>query len=106
LQFGAYQLNDGIICCLGGLPPLLSVRRRVPYRLGVGTMLLQYLPSLARAHGPTGAIVKTCGSRSLGSFGLGLFTGPLDEFAAGEGRSGADQGDQVGRVDGTPAVLG
>ncbi len=60
--------------------------------------------------GPTrrrqGAIVKTCGSRSLGSFGLGFLTGPLDEFAVDEGGSGADQGDQVWCVDGAPAVLG
>jgi hypothetical protein len=41
----------------------------------------------------------------LGGFGLGLLAGPFDEFAAGEGRSGADQGDEVGCVDGAPAVL-
>ena len=41
----------------------------------------------------------------LGSFGLGFVIGPLDEFAVDEGRSGADQGDEVGCVDGTPAVL-
>ena len=41
----------------------------------------------------------------LGSFGLDLFTGPLDEFAVDEGRSGADQGDEVGRVYRAPAVL-
>ena len=52
------------------------------------------------------AIVKTCGSRSLGGFGLGFLAGPFDELAVDEGRSGADQGDQVGCVDGAPAVLG
>jgi hypothetical protein len=52
-----------------------------------------------------GAIVKTCGSRSLGCFGLGFLAGPFDDFAVDEGCSGADQGDQVGCVDGAPAVL-
>ena len=42
----------------------------------------------------------------LGSFGLGFPPGPLDEFAVDEGRPGADQGDEVGCVDGAPAVLG
>ena len=41
----------------------------------------------------------------LGGFFLALFAGPLNEFAVGEGRAGADQGDEVGRVDGAPAVL-
>ena len=42
----------------------------------------------------------------LGSVFLGtLLAGPLGEFAVGEGRSGADQGDEVGGVDGAPAVL-
>ena len=42
----------------------------------------------------------------LGSFGLGLLTGPLDELAVDEGRSGADQGDEVGCGDGAPSGLG
>ena len=69
-------------------------------------------PTHCQVQGPLiwnacGAIVKTCGSRFLGSFGLGvLFAGSFDEFAVDEGRSGADQGDEVGRVDGAPAVLG
>ena len=42
----------------------------------------------------------------LGGFGLGLLAGSFDEFAVDEGRSGADQGDEVGCVDGAPAVLG
>jgi K+-sensing histidine kinase KdpD len=41
----------------------------------------------------------------LGSFRLGVLAGPFDEFSVDEGRSGADQGDEVGRVHGTPAVL-
>jgi hypothetical protein len=51
------------------------------------------------------AIVKTCGSRSLSCFRLGVLAGPFDEFAVDEGRSGADQGDEVGRVDRAPAIL-
>ena len=51
------------------------------------------------------AIVKTCGSRSLGGFRLGVLAGPFDEFSVDEGRSGADQGDEVGCVHGAPAVL-
>jgi len=41
----------------------------------------------------------------LGCFGLGPLAGALDDFAVDEGRSGADQGDEVGRIDGAPAVL-
>ena len=41
----------------------------------------------------------------LGCFGLGLLTRPFDELAVDEGRSGADQGDEVWGVHGTPAVL-
>ena len=41
----------------------------------------------------------------LGGVFLSLLAGSLDEFAVGEGRSGADQGDEVGGVDGAPAVL-
>jgi hypothetical protein len=41
-----------------------------------------------------------------GGFGLVLLAGPLDVVAVDEGRSGADQGDEVGRVHGAPAVLG
>jgi hypothetical protein len=41
----------------------------------------------------------------LGSVFLSLLAGSLDEFAVDEGRSGADQGDEVGGVDGAPAVL-
>jgi hypothetical protein len=32
----------------------------------------------------------------LGGFGLGLLAGSFDEFAVDEGRSVADQGDEVG----------
>jgi hypothetical protein len=32
----------------------------------------------------------------LGSFGLGVLAGSFDEFAVDEGRSRADQGDEVG----------
>ena len=60
---------------------------------------------LRRGGWPQGAIVKTCGSRSLSGFRLGVLAGPFDEFAVDEGRSGADQGDEVGCVDGAPAVL-
>jgi len=42
----------------------------------------------------------------LGCFALGVFAGSFDEFAAGEGGSGADQRDEVGCVDSAPAVLG
>ena len=41
----------------------------------------------------------------LGCFGLGLLSGSFDDFAVDEGCSGADQGDEVGCVDGAPAVL-
>jgi hypothetical protein len=37
---------------------------------------------------------------------LGFLAGSLDELSVGEGGSGADEGDEVGRVDGAPAVLG
>jgi hypothetical protein len=50
-------------------------------------------------------IVKTCGSRSFRRLLPEPFARPLDEFAVDEGRSGADQGDEVGGVDGAPAVL-
>ena len=54
-----------------------------------------------------GAIVKTCGSRDrLSGFLLVLFAGPFDEFSVGDRRSGADQGDEMRRVDRAPAVLG
>ena len=45
-----------------------------------------------------GAIVKTRGSSSLGGFRLGVLAGSFDEFAVDEGRSGADQGDEVGAL--------
>src|SRR3954470_10084283 len=56
------------------------------------------------------AIVKTCGWRSLGGL-AGCFVGgqvvvAFDEDAAFEAGSGADEGDQVGCVDGAPAGLG
>jgi hypothetical protein len=35
-------------------------------------------------------------------FGLVLLGGSLGEFSAGEGCPGADQGDEVGRIDGAP----
>ena len=41
----------------------------------------------------------------LGCVFLTLLAGSLGEFAVDEGRSGADQGDEVGGVDGPPAVL-
>jgi uncharacterized protein (TIGR02611 family) len=41
----------------------------------------------------------------LGCVFLPLLAGSLDEFAVDEGRSSADQGDEVGGVDGAPAVL-
>ncbi len=41
----------------------------------------------------------------LGCFGLCLLAGPFHELAVDEGRSGADQGDEVGRVHRPPAVL-
>jgi integrase/recombinase XerD len=53
----------------------------------------------------SGAIVKTCGSRSLGGFRLGVLAGSFDQFPVDEGRSGADQGDEVRRVDRAPPVL-
>ena len=42
----------------------------------------------------------------LGGFGLGILAGSFDELAVDEGGSGADQGDEMRRVDGAPAVLG
>jgi hypothetical protein len=35
----------------------------------------------------------------LSGFLLVLFAGPFDEFSVGERRSGADQGDEMRRVD-------
>ena len=58
-----------------------------------------------RSLGRTGEIVKTCGSRSLDCFRLGVLSGSFYEFAVDEGRAGTDQGDEVGSVDGVPAVL-
>ena len=42
----------------------------------------------------------------LGGFRFGVLAGSFDESAVDEGRAGADQGDEVGGVDGAPAVLG
>jgi len=42
----------------------------------------------------------------LGGFGLGILAGSFDEFAVGEGGSGADQGDEMRCVDGAPVILG
>ena len=42
----------------------------------------------------------------LGGCGWGVLAGSFDEFAVDEGGSGADQGDEVRRVDRAPAVLG
>ncbi len=41
----------------------------------------------------------------LGGVFPAFLGGPLGEFSVDEGRSGADQGDEVGGVDGAPAVL-
>jgi hypothetical protein len=41
----------------------------------------------------------------LGGFRFGVLAWSFDEFAVDEGRAGADQGDEVGCVDGAPAVL-
>ena len=53
-----------------------------------------------------GAIVKTCGSRSLCCGVDGLAVGSFDELAGFEAGPGADEGDEVGCVDRPPAVLG
>jgi hypothetical protein len=50
----------------------------------------------------SGAIVKICGSRSLG----GLLSGSFDQDAVEECRSSSDQRDEVGCVDRPPACLG
>ena len=42
----------------------------------------------------------------LGCFLASLLAGPFDQFSVDEGCSGADQGDEVGRVHTAPAVLG
>ena len=42
----------------------------------------------------------------LSGFGLGFLAGSFDELAVDEGRSGADEGDQVRCVDHAPVVLG
>ncbi len=42
----------------------------------------------------------------LGGCGWGVLVRSFDELAVDEGRAGADQGHEVRRVDGTPAVLG
>lgn len=44
-------------------------------------------------------------AEQAGVFRLGVLAGSFDEFAVGEGRSGADQRDEVGRVHGALAVL-
>ena len=41
----------------------------------------------------------------LSCFGRGFLGRSFDKLAVDEGRSGADQGDEVRRVDGAPAVL-
>ena len=62
----------------------------------------------------SGGIVRSCDDEQLSRpvdqdhlscFGLDFLSGSFDVFAIDEGRSGAHQGDQVGGVDGTPAVL-
>ena len=53
-----------------------------------------------------GAIVKTCGSRSLCCGVDGLAVGSFDELAGLETGAGADERDEVGCVDRPPAVLG
>src|SRR5215813_11863329 len=94
---------------MGRSPVSLAPLR--PTSLGSHTKRLMniFSPRTATWLGATvvaGAIVKTCGSRSLSCLGMGILAGPFDELAVDEGCSGADQGDQVGCVDGTPAVLG
>ena len=42
----------------------------------------------------------------LGGFGLRMSGGSFDEFAGLERRAGADERDQVWRVDSSPAILG
>ncbi len=50
-----------------------------------------------------GAIVNTCGSRSLRGLLSGRFVGAFDEFAVLEWCAGTNECDQVRRVDGAPA---
>jgi hypothetical protein len=50
-----------------------------------------------------GAIVNTCGSRSLRGLRSGSFVGAFDEFAVLECCAGTNECDQVRRVDGAPA---
>src|SRR4051812_23091787 len=66
---------------------LVSVSWPVP-RLGVGR-----------------AIVKTCGSRVLGGCRWDLVVGSFDQESVDEGRSGANEGDEMGCVDRAPAGL-
>ena len=53
--------------------------------------------------GGDGAIVNTCGSRSLRGLRSGRFVGAFDEFAVLECCAGTNECDQVRRVDGAPA---
>ena len=54
-------------------------------------------------HVRDGAIVNTCGSRSLRGLRSGRFVGAFDEFAVLECCAGTNERDQVRRVDGAPA---
>jgi hypothetical protein len=51
----------------------------------------------------SGAIVKICGSRSLRGCGWGVFLRAFDELAGLEAGAGADERDEVRRVDRPPA---
>ena len=54
---------------------------------------------------PTEQLSRPVDQGLLRGFLFGVLARSFDEFAVDEGRSGADQGDEVGGVDGPPAVL-
>ena len=74
--------------------------------LGRSINLVVYMVCIAASRTPDGDIVDTFGSRSLRGLLRGRFVGSFDEFAVFETCSGSDEGDEVGRVDRTPTVLG
>jgi hypothetical protein len=88
---------------------LLAHDRELAGRLlaaGTGTWALSKLvKQIVRRPGRGEQLSRLVDQDRLGGFLFGVIARSFDEFAVDEGRPGADQGDEVGRVDGAPAVL-
>ncbi len=98
-----------MIWALEAARPSMTPLRQRPAFITVGLATEEetgrHLDEIAQA-GPGELLSRPVDQDLLGGCGWGVLAGSFDELAVDEGRAGADQGDEVRRVDCAPAVLG